>query len=229
MNNDCFSARTVRPLAANANAAAVFHTWWPYIILAATLITHTYARTHAHILYHLYMVCWQKSWSTRTIKQERARRLAAASSSRENFKFLAHPGPCIISGIRYFDKLPDNLLNLPPQLSSPHDFLACTHTHAYTRGHTYSLVYILYMKYLLVWVRSRTYTYIRAADLRTCVCIGPDTCARKVHDGFWRAAKICGPSDLLCVPAPPCTTVCVYTHTHTLVRSYFTLRTHTHV
>lgn len=51
---------------------------------------------------------------------------------------------------------------------------------------------------------------IWAVDSRTCVCIGPDTDTRKVHDGFWRAVKICGLADLLCIP------------TQARVRSYFT-------
>jgi len=85
---------------------------------------------------------------------------------------------------------------------------------------------------LCMWVCGSLYIYyyIWAADSRTCVCIGPDTGARKVHDGFWRAAKICGPFDLLCVPTPPYIPpyFCVCTLTHKCVRSYFMHYTHAH-
>jgi hypothetical protein len=71
-------------------------------------------------MYIYHIVCWQKSWSTRTIKQECCAALAG------KLQISGAPGPCIISGIGNFDKLPDNLLNLP--LVSP---FAYTHTYMY--------------------------------------------------------------------------------------------------
>lgn len=54
---------------------------------------------------------WQKSWSARTIKQC----VGPAANAGKLQNFWRAPGPCIISGVRCFDKLPDNLLNPLPR------------------------------------------------------------------------------------------------------------------
>lgn len=194
---------------------------------------------HIYILYRvLAKIMVHPNDKARTL----ALALAAASRSRENFKFLARPGLCIISGIRYFDKLPDNLLNLPPR---------STRTHTNTL-HAHVILYILSIfdrvsafackDAMSACVCGSLYIYIYdyyiwAADSRTCVCIGPDTGARKVHDGFWRAAKICGPSDLLCVPTPAPHThprtlqqqQSVYSHISACEAILCCIRSHTHI
>jgi len=123
MNNDCFSARTIRPLAANERSS-ISYMAAIYYISCDPYYTHSHTHTHTHA-YILYRVLAKIMVHPNDKARTHALALAAASRSRENFKFLARPGLCIISGIRYFDKLPDNLLNLPLSVSP-----RSTRTHA---------------------------------------------------------------------------------------------------
>jgi len=117
MNNDCFSARTILPLAAS-ECGSISYMAAIYYISCDPYYTHSHTHTHTHTcIYILYRVLAKIMVHPNDKARTLALALAAASRSRENFKFLARPGLCIISGIRYFDKLSDNLLNLPQPVS----------------------------------------------------------------------------------------------------------------